>query len=156
MAKFSECGPVLSTADLDKAEMLIRLKLPADLREFYLVHNGGVPNPNHIPFDGAELEIFRFFSLPKKFPSALSVSERLDDWAGDFLEVFRILCLDNELFPKYCIPIAEDIGGDIFVYSLDRELRGQIQYVAHELFDTPELYVRTVAPTLSIFLDSLV
>ena len=55
------------------------------------------------------------------------------------------------------MPLADELGGDIFAYSLRASEEGTIYYYSHEFEygENPEKYVTFLAQDIDTFLDSL-
>ena len=45
MVVFEDTAPPLSELDIERVERRLGVRLPQDLREHYLLHNGGTPRP---------------------------------------------------------------------------------------------------------------
>jgi hypothetical protein len=140
-------GPELSEADVERFERRLGHRLPADYREFLLNYNGGRPVVGHVigrdddperPYqhgDGVSV----FFSLPTE---SAPVSE---------YEVLRAPADIPWDYAKDVLPIAEDGGGNCFVYRLG-EPKGEIRFLNHEEMDEPVEQHRVMANN---FLDLL-
>jgi uncharacterized protein (TIGR02996 family) len=68
-ARFTDRGPELTAADLDRLEGRLGVRLPADFRAFLLDYNGGttdppcVPDPRHVPPGPLCLMIGQFYAV---------------------------------------------------------------------------------------------
>jgi cell wall assembly regulator SMI1 len=131
----------LTPYDIAQLEQRLNLVFPADLREFYLRTNGGIPQPDSFEKEGEFYTIacIRAIVGPK-----------------DGLEGSYVTLRANDVLPPNMIPFADDLNGDYFVYSTAPESFGEIRFLQMDYYDDPERFVVKLAPSLQAFLDSLV
>ena len=141
---FVDTKPNLTDADIDELESTLGFAFPLDLRQHYLVHNGGQPVPRFF-VKGDEMFAIEEF-LPIKFGMR---GERFED-------AYRDIVVGNDLFPKKLIPFANDAGGDYFCYSLREGEEGAIVFYQSEYFYDPAKSVIFLSGSFDDFLKSLV
>lgn len=143
MVVFEKTAPPLSELDIMRVERRLGVHLPQDIREHYLLHNGGRPRPRFFVKDGEAYDVDRFLSM------------NTDDRNSSFEHAYELLVVQTPEFPRGCIPFADDSGGDLFMYSVRPESFGNIMFMSHEDYEDPDRYVVFLAPTLKEFIDSL-
>lgn len=139
--KIIESKRSLNVDDLDAVERRAGITLPDDLREFYLLANGGIPIPDSYEKDGEYFTVSFFLPL-------------LGEGQG-FEEALRLLRSD-ERSPVDVIPFADDLNGDLFVYSVSPSTFGQVLFIQGDYFDDPDRFLISLAPSLKSFLSALV
>lgn len=144
MVKFEDTERHLTESDLDDVEQNIGTKLPEDLRNHYLAHNGGRPNPRFFPFDGDLYGIHEFLAM------------KTGDRNSEFEETYRDLALSNPYFPKGYIPFAVDEGGDYFLYDIRPGHYGEVAFNQSDYFGDESRYVVKLSDSFANFIESLV
>jgi cell wall assembly regulator SMI1 len=144
MVVFERTKPPLSELDIKRVENRLGIRLPQDLREHYLLHNGGAPRPQFFPKDGDAYEVRKF--LP------MNIEDRI---GATFEDTYVMMVEQTPDFPRGVIPFAIDPSGDKFLYSVRPESFGNIMFISHEDYEDPDRYFVFLAPTLKQFIDSL-
>ena len=141
MVVFEGTASPLSELDIDRVERRLGIHLPQDLKEHYLVHNGGRPRP-------------RFFI---KGGEPYGVHEFLPMNTGDtsFEHSYVMLVVRTPEFPRGYLPFAYDEGGDYFLYSVKPESFGNIMFNQQDYYGDDERFVVFLAPSLREFINSL-
>ncbi len=103
MVVFERTAPPLSELDIERVERRLGVRLPQDLREHYLLHNGGTPRPRFFVKDGEAYGIHEFFSM------------NTGDKGASFEKIYEILVHQTPEFPRRYIPFASEGTGDIFL-----------------------------------------
>lgn len=143
MVVFEETAPPLSELDIERVERRLGVRLPQDLREHYLLHNGGTPRPRFFVKDGEAYDVVCFHSM--------NTGAR-----GSSFERFYVMLVDQTPeFPRGFIPFANSSGADMFMYSVNPESFGSIMFIQYEYFGDDDRYVVFLAPTLKEFINSL-
>lgn len=143
MVTFERTDPPLSELDIKRVEKRLGIRLPQDLKEHYLLHNGGRPRPRFFVKDGEAYDVHQFLSM------------NTDDENSSFEGSYVMLVDQTPEFPRGCIPFAYDQGGDLFMYSVNPESFGNIMFMSHEDYEDDDRYVVFLAPTLKEFINSL-
>lgn len=110
MVVFERTDPPLSELDIERVERRLGVRLPQDLKEHYLLHNGGRPRPRFFVKDGEAYDVVSFYSMN----------------TGDFEETYVMLVDQTPEFPRGFIPFASSSCGDMFIYSVKPESFGNI------------------------------
>ena len=63
MVVFERTGPPLSELDIKRVERRLGITLPQDLKEHYLLHNGGRPRPRFFLKDGEPYGVHEFLTM---------------------------------------------------------------------------------------------
>ena len=143
MVAFEETAPPLSELGIKRVESHLGIRLPQDLKEHYLLHNGGKPIPSFFVKDGEAYEVRHFNSMNTGAK-------------GSSFERTYVMMVDQmPEFPRGYIPFARDPGGDTFLYSVRPDSFGNIMFISHGDYEDPDRYVVFLAPTLKQFIDSL-
>lgn len=144
MVAFEGAAPPLSELDIKRVESHLGVHLPQDLKEHYLLHNGGRPRPSFLVKDGEAYEVRHFNSMNTGAKGA------------SFERTYVMMMVDQTPeFPRGYIPFARDPGGDMFLYSVRPESFGNIMFISHEDHEDPDRYVVFLAPSLKQFINSL-
>lgn len=104
--EFRNTGLPLAQQDLDETERAIGLRLPEDLRSFYLSHNGGYPkNPSWI-VDGEEaVRVQCFLPMKTRTKTAKTVEETYQTG------------LEGGYLVRGLVPFARDFGGNYVCFD---------------------------------------
>ncbi len=143
MVVFEKTASPLSVADIMRVERRLGIRLPQDLKEHYLLHNGGRPRPRFFVKDGEAYDVDEFLSM--------NTGAR----GSSFERTYIILVDQTPEFPRGYIPFADDESGDLFMYSVKPDSFGNIMFNQHEYFGDDDRYVVFLAPTLREFINSL-
>ena len=143
MVVFEETARPLSELDIERVERRLGVRLPQDLREHYLLHNGGTPRPRFFVKDGEAYDVRYFYPM------------NAETKVPGFEETYVMMVDLTPEFPRGYIPFASSSGGDMFIYSVRLEAFGNIMFNQHEYFGDDDRYVVFLAPTLREFIDSL-
>jgi len=143
MVVFEDTASPLSELDIKRVENRLGIRLPQDLKEHYLLHNGGRPSPQFFPKDGDAYDVHQFLSM------------NTDDQNCSFEDTYIMMVDQTPEFPRGYIPFADDSGGDMFLYSVRSESFGNIMFISHEDYEDPNRYVLFLAPTLKQFINAL-
>lgn len=136
----------LTNDDLKQFESKFNVVMPEKIKRHYLKYNGGYPERNIFKLDGNEREyaVNYFFSIGCE--------------GGKTIEKIWPIIRDDTVFPSWLVPLADEMGGDIFAYSIRAGEEGSIYYYSHE-FDygeNPEKYVTFLSKDIDTFLESLI
>ena len=63
MVVFERTAPPLSELDIERVERRLGGRLPQDLREHYLLHNGGTSRPRFFVEDGEAYDVECFYPM---------------------------------------------------------------------------------------------
>ncbi|QPF93764.1 SMI1/KNR4 family protein [Bradyrhizobium commune] len=143
MVVFEDTAPPLSELDIKRVENRLGIRLPQDLKEHYLLHNGGRPCPQFFPKDGDAYDVDCFYSMNTYAKGS------------SFERTYVMMVHQTPEFPRGYIPFADDCSGDKFLYSVRPESFGNIMFISHEDYEDPDRYVVFLAPTLKEFINSL-
>lgn len=143
MVVFEETAPPLSELDIERVERRLGVRLPQDLKEHYLLHNGGTPRPRFFVKDGEAYDVVCFYSM------------NTGDKGSSFERTYVMLVDQTPEFPRGFIPFASSSCGDMFIYSVKPESFGSIMFFQHEYFGDDDRYVVFLAPTLRELINSL-
>ena len=77
---------------------------------------------------------------------------------GKTIEKTLSIIRDDSVFPSWLVPLADEMGGDIFAYSTRAGEEGAIYYYSHEFSygENPEKYVTFLAKDIDTFLEALI
>ena len=142
MVIFEKTASPLSEVDIKRVERRLGIHLPKDLKEHYLLHNGGQPRPRSFVKDGEAYDVGHFL--------AMSTGER----GLSFEDAYVMLVDQTPEFPRGYIPFAIDDGGNLFLYSLKPDSFGNIMFNQHEYYGDDDRFVVFLAPTLREFINS--
>ena len=118
--------PVINK-DLEAIELLIELPLPAELKDFYSKASGSRPYPNEFAFDlngvsdRSQLDFVYYVSNPSGKDKTLSLSYQIET-----------VQQSGNRFPKQCIPIGRDPGGNKILYYYSGKNKGQVWFWDHD------------------------
>jgi cell wall assembly regulator SMI1 len=143
MVVFERTASPLSEVDIKRVERRLGVRLPQDLKEHYLLHNGGQPRPRFFVKDGEPYGVHEFLSM--------NTGAR----GSSFEKTYVILVDQTPEFPRGYIPFATDEGGDFFLYSVKPDSFGNIMFNSHEDYGDDDRFVVFLAPTLREFINSL-
>ena len=143
MVVFEKTASPLSVADIMRVERRLGVHLPQDLKEHYLLHNGGQPRPRFFLKDGEAYGVEEFLSM--------NTGVR----GSSFERTYIILVVQTPEFPRGYIPFADDESGDHFMYSVKPDSFGNIMFNQHEYYGDDDRYVVFLASTLREFINSL-
>jgi cell wall assembly regulator SMI1 len=144
MVTFEDTHHPLTERDLNDVERLIGIKLPRDLRNHYILHNGGRPNPRFFPCGDELYGIHYFFAMKTGNPNI------------GFEETYMDFAFANPFFPKGFIPFAIDEVGDYFLYSIRPGHFGEIAFNQSDYFGDESRFVVKLSDNLAKFIESLV
>ena len=143
MVVFEDTVPPLSELDIKRVERRLGVHLPQDIKEHYLLHNGGSPRPKFFHKDGEAYDVRNF--LP------MNTGEK----GSSFESTYEILVDQTPEFPRGYIPFATDEGGDHFMYSVKPESFGNIMFNQQHCYGDDDRFVVFLAPSLREFISSL-
>ena len=143
MVVFERTAPPLSELDIERVERRLGVRLPQDLREHYLLHNGGRPRPRFFVKDGEAYDVRYFYPMNAQVKVPI------------FEETYVMMVDQTPEFPRGYIPFASDGTGDLYMYSVKPESFGNIMINQHECFGDDDQYVVFLAPSLREFISSL-
>ncbi|WP_044422852.1 SMI1/KNR4 family protein [Pseudomonas syringae group genomosp. 3] len=129
MANFnlSKCDPNASSLALSELESTIDHTLPDSFKEFYIKHNGGIPNKDWWDSDDDHepLRVKRFKAVaPENLP---------DTNETRLLGGCYITMTEKDVIPKNLLPFAIDDGGNFFCLDL---IKGAVGFYATDSFDS--------------------
>jgi cell wall assembly regulator SMI1 len=143
MVVFEDTASPLSELDIMRVERRLGVRLPQDLKEHYLMHNGGRPRPRFFVKDGEAYDVDKFLPM------------NTDDEGLTFEKTYVMMVDQTPEFPRGYIPFASDSSGDLFMYSLKPESFGNIMFNQEEYYGDEDRFVLFLAPTLREFINSL-
>ncbi len=143
MVVFEGTASPLSDVDIKRVERCLRIHLPQDLKEHYLMHNGGQPRPRFFLKDGEPYDVDQFLAM------------NTGDTNSSFEHAYVTLVDRTPEFPRGYIPFAYDPTGDYFLYCVKPGSFGQIMFNQHEYYGDEDRYVVFLAPSFSEFINSL-
>ena len=143
MVVFERTASPLSEVDIKRVERRLGIHLPQDLKEHYLLHNGGRPRPRFFLKDGEPYGVHQFF--------AMNTGGR----TSSFEDAYVMLVDQTPEFPRGYIPFAYDEFGDYFLYSVKPDSFGKILFNQHEYFGDDDRFVVFLAPSFREFINSL-
>ena len=139
MSQYRNSREIPQKEDFLRLEGILGTKLPEELRELYMSHNGGYPD-------------LCLFTSSTGIEYVLQ--EYLPIGSNDEMSVEWTLA-EHEGFPRNLFPFAIDPGGNIFCLSMRSVDRGAVLFWDHEHFDTPDQSLTPVAPNLVTFISAL-
>ena len=143
MVAFEETAPPLSELDIKRVESHLGIRLPQDLEEHYLLHNGGKPIPSFFVKDGEAYEVRHFNSMNTGAK-------------GSSFERTYVMMVDQmPEFPRGYIPLAYDESGDHFMYSVKPDSFGNIMFNESEYLGDDDRFIVRLASSLREFINSL-
>ncbi|MCO6536522.1 MAG: SMI1/KNR4 family protein [Gilliamella sp.] len=118
--KFYDSEQAINTADLNEVEKLLKIKIPVQLRQFLLHHNGGMPENNAWLDPEGEFEWVAIHELiPVKYYKKFNNNK-------NYLMPFKAADLwGRKLLPETFLPFAIDAGGNYFCIDINN---GKIYY----------------------------
>lgn len=141
--KIHKSEKAISEQDIKDLENRFKLKLPKELREFYLKFNGGYPEKREFVLkNGKRIGIHSFYSV--KFGKT-TLEKTLNDFLTD----------EPVFFPQNMIPFAYDPGAFIFCIATDEENKGNVFFWQHTKLGTDKELL-FLSSSLNKFLDSLI
>lgn len=143
MVVFERTASPLSAADIIRVERRLGVHLPRDIKEHYLLHNGGQPRPRFFVKDGEPYGVHQFL--------AMNTGNR----TSSFEDAYVMLVDQTPEFPRGYVPFAYDESGDYFLYSMKPDSFGKIMFNEQEYFGDDDRFVVFLAPTLREFINSL-
>ena len=144
--KLIDQGASLTTAQVDRIEDRLGMKLPDEYRNFLLDHNGGTPEPRAFP-------IVDFDKNPK---GLVQVFFRIDDGIESSRLDWNYKVFKGRI-PKELFPIACDDGGGLICLTISGTNVGAIYYWDFYGETRPPTFdnVYPVAGSLGEFFDSI-
>jgi len=140
MAIFVKTEQPVTNTDLDEVQRKFGFSFPVEFRDHYLKQNGGRPRNSLYEKDDTVFVVSAFF--PIKYGNCL------------FEDVVRDL-KEQEAFPKYLVPFADDPGGDHYCFSVREKDAGSIWIFRWDYYDDPKRAVEFLAPSLNEFIESM-
>ena len=144
--KFLNTKRSLTNDDLKQFESKFNVVMPEKIKKHYLKFNGGYPERSIFHLGGRDREyaVNYFFSIGCEGRKTIEKT----------LSIIR----DDSVFPSWLVPLADEMGGDIFAYSTRAGEEGAIYYYSHEFSygENPEKYVTFLAKDIDTFLEALI
>ena len=136
----------ITEADILDLEHKIGFCLPADIRNFYLKHNGGKveEGDRSVYLDDSENEYTLKYIAP--------INHSLSPSQYTMEKLWHTFIVEKELIQKKHIPFAIDGGG--FPYCFDAET-GHIFFANLEHYDDKEKMMEPVARSLTDFINGM-
>ncbi len=142
-----ECGPPITSADIESVESRIGIRLPADYKAFLLKYNGGRPTPNAFPIEGLANNPFGgiqvFFGIDDPIDSC-NLDSNYEIVSGSL--------------PTNLLAIACNGGGDLICLSLYGDDAGAVLFwdSHHDQPYEPNYdHVYKIADSFPEFLESI-
>lgn len=139
----SESYKSLANEEIVNVQASLGIRIPDEIRKFYLENNGGIPSPHLFRKDEEYYAVHQF--LPIKYGKK---NETLED-------IYRNVVLENNYFPNYLVPFAIDPGGDYFCFSLKENEPGAIYCYVNDYYDDETRSVVYLSPNIKSFLENL-
>ncbi|MBC9876350.1 SMI1/KNR4 family protein [Bradyrhizobium sp. INPA01-394B] len=143
MVVFEDTALPLSELDIKRVEHFLGTRLPQDLKEHYLQHNGGTPRPQFFIKDGEAYDVREF----------LPMNTRREGLT--FERSYVVLVDQTPEFPRGYIPFAYDSAGDYFLYSVTPKSFGNIMFNSQAAYGDEDRFTFFLASSLREFIDSL-
>jgi cell wall assembly regulator SMI1 len=143
MIVFERTASPLSMADIMRVERRLGVHLPEDLKEHYLLHNGGQPRARFFVKDGEPYGVHQFL--------AMNTGGR----TSSFEDAYAMLVGQTPEFPRGYIPFGYDESGDYYLYSVRPKSFGEIMFNESEYFGDENRFVVFLAPSLREFINCL-
>lgn len=143
MVVFENTASPLSELDIKRVEHFLGIRLPQDLKEHYLLYNGGTPCPEFFIKDGEAYDVKKFLPMNTR-------GEGLT-----FERSYVVLVDQTPEFPRGYIPFACDSAGDYFMYSVTPKSFGNIMFNSRAGYGDDDRFTFFLASTLREFIDSL-
>ncbi|MCX7746060.1 MAG: SMI1/KNR4 family protein [Clostridia bacterium] len=144
---FKSLSKSISDEDLLEIEKKYGFTFPQDIRDHYLTYNGGEPEMYVFIDEGYKYIIQRF--IPIKHRKTMD-SEILED-------ILDMLRTADKILPDWLIPFADDPGGNLYCFSLNKDEEGVIYFWEHDydFGEDPEEHVGYLAPSLKSFIEAM-
>lgn len=143
---FIDTEKELKEDDILNFENKHNIILPDEVKKHYLMYNGGYPEKSVFVLEDDEREyiVNYFFSI--------------ECGEGLALEKFLPLLGDENIFPQWLVPFADDEGGNLFCYSIKEINYGAIYYYDHEFEygENVEEHIVFLSSSLVDFINSLI
>lgn len=141
---FFDCDHMLTEEEIIEFEKEFQFVMPDMIKKHYLSFNGGYPEKSVYDASNGERYVMNYFY-------AVNGAE-----GNDLNETLRIL-KDENVFPQWLIPLADDEGGNIFCYSLNSVDKGAIYYYDHEFgYGTnPERHICKISDSIVDFITEM-
>jgi cell wall assembly regulator SMI1 len=143
MVVFERTAPSLSELDIRRVERRLGINLPQDIKEHYLLHNGGRPRPRFFVKDGEPYGVHQFL--------AMNTGNR----NSSFEDAYAMLAGQTPEFPRGYIALAYDGSGDHFMYSVKPDSFGNIMFNVSEYLGDDDRFIVRLASSLREFINSL-
>jgi cell wall assembly regulator SMI1 len=143
MVVFERTAQPLSEVDIRRVERRLGVHLPHDLKEHYLVHNGGRPRPRFLVKDGEPYGVHQFLAM------------NTGGMTSSFEHAYVMLVDQTPEFPRGYIPFGYDESGDYFLYSVKPDSFGKIMFNVSEYLGDDDRFVVFLAASLREFVNSL-
>ncbi|WJE51147.1 SMI1/KNR4 family protein [Bacillus cereus] len=145
---FKNVKEAISNTDIIKIEQDFSFKFPQEIREHYLLYNGGSPE-KCVFIDEDDYEYVVHYFIPINHKNARG--------GGDLESTLNVVRVEK-IIPDWLIPFANDPGGDLYCFSIKDGEEGSIYYWSHEYEygENPEDHVFYLTNSLKTFIDSMV
>ncbi|MEL7937806.1 SMI1/KNR4 family protein [Pseudomonas delhiensis] len=109
--KFYKSGPSISLPDIELLEKIVNHSLPEDFKQFYLTHNGGIPDRDWWDSDDNydPVRVKRFKIIARTNEAYSNDTKYLDA---------LYTTMTKKVVPETLLPFAIDDGGNFFCLDL--------------------------------------
>ena len=121
--EFEKIGQNISLNEIKEFEEEVKIDLPQEVKEFYLLHNGGVPKQYIYRREDDIYVINHFMPIKNEIYEDLTI------------EQVYVEMIEDEIFPEKYLPFALEESGGYFLISLIREEYGYVYYWNSEYDD---------------------
>ena len=141
---FYDCDHKLSEAEINEFEKEFQFVMPNMIKNHYLMYNGGYPEKSVYNAENGERYVVNYFYS-------------INGEEGNNLNETMLILKDENVFPQWLIPLADDEGGNLFCYSLKKNDEGAIYYYNHEFDygDNPENHITLISTSIIEFITEM-
>lgn len=119
----SENPHKITEAELTALEERFDFRMPEDMRQFYLQHNGGIL-PFGVKINPERCRLTDFLAIKYPIMDSIPVMDTLLEWQK----------MDG-FIPMYYIPFCNDEAGDSYYIRVDKAEYGKVYYIFSEFLD---------------------
>lgn len=113
----------ITKEELAALEEMFGFRMPEDMRQFYLQHNGGVL-PLGVKIDPERCRLTDFLAIKYPLMESIPIMDILLKWQK----------MDG-FIPMYYIPFCNDEAGDSYYIRVDKAGYGKVYYIFSEFLD---------------------
>lgn len=113
----------ITEEELAALEERFDFRMPEDMRQFYLQHNGGIL-PSGAKIDSERCKLTDFLAIKYPLMEQIPIMDTLLEWQK----------MDG-FIPMYYIPFCNDEAGDSYYIRVDEVGYGKVYYIFSEFLD---------------------